>query len=92
MQAAGAVVPLGLIESAWGGTAIEQWVSPAAQLQCENVTCLANHSIPYNAQTAKSCANDDNGGKQAELGNGGLWNGMTRPFVNMTVKVSSLQV
>ena len=82
----GAVVPLGMIESAWGGTAIEQWLSPAAQLTCGNVTCLANHSVPYSAATAEMCANDDNGGKQAELGNGGLWNGMTRPFVNMTVK------
>ena len=39
-------IPLGMIESAYGGTTIEQWVSVEAQLRCTNVTCHANSSIP----------------------------------------------
>ena len=74
-----AVVPLGMIESAYGGTTIEQWLSVDAQLQCANVSCHANSSIPYSPATAEACTNDK------ELGNAGLWGGMTAPFVNMTL-------
>jgi sialate O-acetylesterase len=53
--AAAAIVPLGMIESAYGGTTIEQWVSVEAQLRCTNVSCHANSSIPYSAATAEAC-------------------------------------
>jgi len=79
MKKAGEVVPLGMIESAYGGTTIEQWVSVEAQLKCSNVTCHANASLPYSAATAEACTQDE------EMGNGGLYNGMVAPFVNMTV-------
>lgn len=68
-----------MIESAYGGTTIEQWVSVDAQLQCSNVSCHANASLPYNKATAEACTQD------AELGNGGLWGGMVSPFVNMSL-------
>ena len=73
------VVPLGMIESAWGGTTIEQWLPVESQLQCVNVSCHANSSLPYSAATAEECTQD------AEMGNGGLWGGMVSPFVNMTL-------
>jgi hypothetical protein len=44
---AAGTIPLGMIESAYGGTTIEQWLSVEAQLRCTNVTCHANSSIPY---------------------------------------------
>ena len=72
-------IPLGMIESAYGGTTIEQWISVEGQLRCQNITCHANSSIPYSAATAETCTQDK------ELGNGGLWGGMTAPFVNMTL-------
>jgi sialate O-acetylesterase len=77
--AAAAVVPLGMIESAWGGTTIEQWLSVDAQLRCSNISCHSNSSIPYTAASAEQCTQD------AEQGNGGLWGGMISPFLNMTV-------
>ena len=84
------VVPLGLVESAFGGTTIEQWMSPAAQLRCANVTCVGNHSLPFSAATAEQCANGGFGGggqlgAKGAGGNGALWEGQVRPFVNMTV-------
>ena len=73
------VVPLGMIESAYGGTTIEQWVSIDAQLQCANISCHANASLPFEPSTAEVCTHDK------ELGNGGLWGGMVAPFINMTI-------
>ena len=76
-------VPLGMIESAYGGTTIEQWVSLEEQVQpgtCSNITCLANKSAPVTPATAKACT------ENAEEGNGGLWRGMTAPFINMTLR------
>ena len=76
----GEVVPLGMIESAYGGTTIEQWVPIESQLRCVNISCHANSSLsPVTAANIEQCTHD------AELGNGGLWGGMTAPFVNMTV-------
>eukprot|EP01052_Picozoa_sp_SAG31_P011615 SAG31_NODE_661_length_13035_cov_12.057591_9_plen_84_part_00 len=79
MVADGDVVPLGMIESAFGGTTIEQWLPIDAQLQCANISCHANSSLPVTPATIELCTND------AEAGNGGLWSGMVAPFVNMTV-------
>lgn len=76
---ADAVVPLGMIESAYGGTTIEQWLSIPQQLKCSNITCLANKSLPMSAANAQACT------QNAQYGNGGLWRGMTAPFVNMTL-------
>ena len=79
MKATDDVVPLGMIESAYGGTTIEQWLSVDSQLQCSNVSCHANSSNPYSKSTAEECTKD------SEMGNGGLYNGMVAPFVNMTM-------
>ena len=72
-------VPLGMIESAYGGTTIEQWVPIPDQLKCSNISCHANKSLPVSASTIERCTHD------AQEGNGGLWRGMTAPFVNMTL-------
>ena len=80
-----AAVPIGLVESAFGGTCIESWLSPAAQLACSNITCTSNQSWPYTADTRAACtavpSAENSAGANAEL-----FNGMVLPFVNMTVK------
>ena len=74
-----AVVPLGMIETAWGGTTIEQWVPIGSQLQCQNISCHANASIPVSPSTIEQCTHD------VEMGNGGLYGGMIAPYVNMSI-------
>ena len=79
LKASGERVPLGMVESAWGGTTIEQWLSVDDQLLCSNISCHSNASLPYSAKTARVCSEDSQGG------NGGLFGGMVAPFVNMTI-------
>eukprot|EP01047_Picozoa_sp_COSAG01_P121790 COSAG01_NODE_50597_length_362_cov_0.593156_1_plen_120_part_11 len=62
-----AFVPIGLVESAWGGTMIEAW-TPNATL---NASCTNSVGGPV---------------ATAPQGNGGLYNGMIAPFLNMTIK------
>lgn len=81
-----APTPIGLIESAFGGTCIESWFDPEVQLaSCSNITCTSNQSLPYTAQTRAACEAVPNNGRSAGF-NGELWNGMVLPFVNMTLK------
>eukprot|EP00912_Choanoflagellata_sp_UC4_P000343 UC4_evm6s209 len=80
MRSKSEIVPIGLIESAYGGTQIEQWMSIEEQLLCKNISCHANSSIEMSIETAELCTKD------AEMGNGGLFNGMVSPFVNMSIR------
>ena len=75
MEAANASIPLGLIQSAVGGTMIEEWLASKTQLECaSNVTCTSNMTLPFTPATEPTC------------NNGQLYNGMVAPFVNMTLK------
>ncbi len=78
-------VPIGLIQSAFGGTCIESWLSQDAQLGCSNITCTSNQSWPYTKDTQAACAAVKSAGSSAGS-NAELYNGMVLPFVNMTVK------
>ncbi len=78
-------VPIGLIQSAFGGTCIESWLSQDAQLGCSNITCTSNQSWSYTKDTQAACAAVKSAGASAGS-NAELYNGMVLPFVNMTVK------
>jgi len=80
-----APVPIGLIESAFGGTCIESWLSKDAQLTCSNITCTSNQSWSYTKDTQAACAAVPAAGNSAGS-NAELYNGMVLPFVNMTIK------
>ena len=83
----GKAVPIGLIESAWGGTVIESWFDSDVQLSsCSNITCSAKQTIHFTKATESECfASVTPGGKGAGA-NGQLYNGMVLPFVNMSIK------
>ncbi|KAK3097297.1 hypothetical protein FSP39_008444 [Pinctada imbricata] len=66
-------VPIGLVSSTWGGTAIELWSSTDALKKC---------NIPPDAQT-KGYVTDHG---WVRIGNSELWNAMMHPFINMTIK------
>ena len=52
----GEEVPLGLIESAFGGTVIESWIDSDVQLaSCTNITCSSNQSLHYTKETRAEC-------------------------------------
>jgi sialate O-acetylesterase len=78
-------VPIGLIESAFGGTCIESWLGEEEQLQCSNITCTSNQSWAYTRDTQAACAAIPSPGNSAGS-NAELFNGMVSPFVNMTLK------
>ena len=64
---------LGMIQSAWGGTQIEDWQRNDTIANCKN----ASGTGPIS-----------NRGKQAGKvypDNGALWNGMVAPFINYTI-------
>jgi sialate O-acetylesterase len=85
-SAAATPTPLGLIESAFGGTCIESWFDPEIQLaSCSNITCTSNQSLHFTAQTRAACEAVPNNGRSAGF-NGELFHGMVQPFVNMTLK------
>eukprot|EP01062_Namystynia_karyoxenos_P033708 TRINITY_DN24775_c0_g1_i1.p1 TRINITY_DN24775_c0_g1~~TRINITY_DN24775_c0_g1_i1.p1 ORF type:complete len:694 (+),score=180.72 TRINITY_DN24775_c0_g1_i1:72-2084(+) len=84
----GKAVPVGLIESAFGGTMIESWMPVADQLaSCSNITCTANTSLPFEPSTLSQCLQIAVELTYRGAGpNSFLYNGMVGPFVNMTVK------
>ena len=68
-------VPLGLIETNWGGTMVEHW-QPNASLNgqvCKNASGGAYSAAQLN---------------RWDIDAGALWNGMLLPLVNMTVKAA----
>ena len=82
----GMAVPIGLIESAYGGTMIESWFDSDVQLSsCSNITCTAKQTIHFTKATESECFSSVSGRKGAGA-NGQLYNGMVLPFVNMSVK------
>jgi hypothetical protein len=97
-----ALVPIGLIESAFGGTMIESWVDVNTQLStCTNITCTSNQTEHFTEATRAACLagsdlSTDRDGRDAVYdwqstakgagANGQLYNGMVLPFVNMSVK------
>lgn len=94
-------VPIGLIESAFGGTMIESWVDVDVQLNsCSNITCASNQTEHFTKDTKAACladlsldlvaptydwANPAAAAKGAGA-NGQLYNGMVLPFVNTSLK------
>eukprot|EP00937_MAST-01D_sp_MAST-1D-sp2_P003168 g3168.t1 len=50
-----ATVPIGLIESAFGGTMIESWLPVEAQLACGNITCTVNQTQRFDRASAAAC-------------------------------------
>jgi len=86
-------VPIGLIESAFGGTMIESWLPVASQLACANITCTANQTQRFTKDTAAACAaaaaaaGGSAGASAKGAGsNSELFNGMVSPFVDYTLK------
>jgi hypothetical protein len=59
-------------------------MSIPAQLQCHNVTCMANQTLDLTKSNAEACT-----AKVGEMavveGNGGLYNGMIAPHINTTI-------
>ena len=80
-------VPLGLIESAFGGTCIESWLSVDAQLACSNITCTSNQSWQFTKDTVEACAAvpaaPNSAGANAEL-----YNGMVRTHNHSSAQFS----
>ncbi len=85
MRDEGGVVPVGLIESAFGGTMIESWLDAETQLVCSNITCTSLQPAAYNRSSKAACLAAPGPSKSAGP-NGFLWHGMVAPFVNMTVR------
>ena len=69
MVASKEVVPVGLIESAYGGTMIESWLSAEAQLTgCTNITCTSKQPMPFTRDTEQACLAAGVGGGTSGLG------------------------
>lgn len=81
-------VPIGFIESAFGGTMIESWADSEMQLaSCSNITCTANQGMHFTRSTQQKCFKSIlTSGAQGAGANGQLYNGMVLPFVNITAK------
>ena len=65
-------VPFGLVSSQWGGTMVEHW-QPNATLNAG--VCKNASGLPYAAAQ----------NKRWDIDSGALFNGMVRPFLNMTI-------
>ena len=48
-------MPIGLIQSAFGGTMIESWLGADEQLACSNITCTSNQSQPFTRENMAEC-------------------------------------
>lgn len=66
------IVPFGLVSSQWGGTMVEHW-QPNATLNAG--VCKNASGLPYAPWQ----------NKRWDIDSGGLYNGMVRPFLNMTI-------
>lgn len=76
--------PIGLIDSDWGGTPIEVWMSPAALAKCNP------NATPVAAASAAVAVPPDASAKAhplfgAPTAHSVLWNAMIHPFLNMTI-------
>ena len=60
---------LGMIQSAWGGTEIDDWIKNSSIAECKNASGFPEPSRPGGA---KGSVYPDNGA---------LWNGMVSPFI-----------
>ena len=89
--------PMGIMINAVGGTMAEQWVSLEAQgSSCINVTCLGPGLFEYTADPYQpiyvngapntNCTSQNGAGGQTTGGQGGLWNAMVQPLLNMTIR------
>jgi len=89
-------VPMGLVESAWGGTNIEAWSSPDCLRACRldpSKTTDINNNVPPQRLTLE-LVNSAVGERpsyqlvpdpSANTGNSLLWNAMINPLLNMTI-------
>lgn len=86
-------MPVGMIASAWGGTAVEVWMSPAALAKCGATRAATPAADDSAAATARS--NPDPGlghlpGRAHELGacptlHSTLWNAMIAPLLPLAL-------
>jgi len=76
MEAAGEVIPLGIVGSAQGGTMIEQWTPLSAQQTCSEIQCLCTTPQCNGSQPlSPNCTN-----------NGRIFNALMAPHANYTIK------
>ncbi|XP_069805094.1 sialate O-acetylesterase-like [Dendropsophus ebraccatus] len=69
--------PIGLVESVWGGTAVETWSSKTALSTC------GLSEVPK--EWPQSCS-DITASHYRQCGYSKLWNSMIHPLLNMTIK------
>jgi sialate O-acetylesterase len=74
-------VPIGLVESAWGGTRIESWSSPDALAQCPDDT-TAGCGPPIGGSSQMGRMNSTNSGNLCSA----AYNGMLHPLLPMRFK------
>eukprot|EP01084_Bolivina_argentea_P283288 485114_1 len=71
--------PLGLIETAYGGTSIQCWSSPTVLKQCNATQSSQPMNIDYISNEYSLTAN---------VNNSQLWYGMIYPFLSTTIKAA----
>ena len=69
---------IGLVQSAWGGSEIDDWLKNDTIATCKNTSGYAEKHHTHGKQPKDWASN-------AYTNNGALWNGMVAPFVNMTI-------
>ena len=70
---------IGLLQSAWGGSEIDDWIRNTSVAACFN----ASGQKEPNRQGGDGP--DPHGSGSVYPNNGALWNGMVAPFINMTI-------
>ncbi|XP_072024346.1 sialate O-acetylesterase-like isoform X3 [Amphiura filiformis] len=78
-------VPIGLVESAWGGTRIQVWSPPDVIDKCGDAAKTSKQMVN---QTTEEAAHDLMGLKTPKppTASSQLWNAMIHPLLNMTIK------
>lgn len=69
-----------MVQSAWGGSEIDDWL-PNASI----TNCLNSSGFPEQNRQGAHGASNRHGSGSVYPNNGALFNGMTAPFLNMTI-------